>query len=458
VVVSGDTLSRIAGRAYGEPMMFRAIVEANADVLRGNPEAIEVGMTLQIPCLDASGQPVTAEGAAAAVASMEAAMAAEGPLTPAELDALFGPVALFPDQVLTPVLVATTFPLDVVKAGRFVEEKADLTDEERSAEALKQPWDDSVTQLAAGFPDLVTRMSDHIDWTEQAGEAVVAQTDGVLESIQRLRAKAQETGYLADGPTQNVEVVNEVITIAPTEPNVVYVPTYDSQVVYTTPVTTPPYYYYDDGDDWEDALATGAIILGGAVILDEIFDDDDWGGWDGDDIDWDGGDIDIDRGDREISIGGGDREINIDRDTTIGGDRTTIGGGDRTAVADRDRADAISRPGSAATADRDAARVKIENRKASGGAAATLPASRPNASGATAADRRASTATRPTTANRSAEVSRPQATRQPTARAPSRSNTFQNTSGSRSSSAAASNRGRSSAGRSGGGRSGGGRR
>jgi uncharacterized membrane protein YgcG len=450
VVVSGDTLSRIAGRAYGEPMMFGAIVEANADVLRGNPEAIEVGMTLQIPCLDASGQPVTAEGAAAAVASMEAAMAAEGPLTPAELDALFGPVALFPDQVLTPILVATTFPLDVVKAGRFVEETAELTDEERSAEALKQPWDDSVKQLAAGFPDLVTRMSDHIDWTEQAGEAVVAQTDGVLESIQRLRAKAQETGYLADGPTQNVEVVNEMITIAPTEPNVVYVPTYDSQVVYTTPVTTPPYYYYDDGDDWEEALATGAIILGGAIILDEIFDDDDWGGWDGDDIDWDGGDIDIDRGDREISIGGGDREINIDRDTTIGGDRT--------AVADRDRADAISRPGSAATADRDAARAKIENRKASGGAAATLPASRPNASGATAADRRASTATRPTTANRSAEVSRPQTTRQPTARAPSRSNTFQNTSGSRSSSAAASNRGRSSAGRSGGGRSGGGRR
>jgi nucleoid-associated protein YgaU len=459
VVVPGDTLSEIAGRAYGDPMLFRALVDANPDVLGGNPEAIEVGMELAIPCLDASGQPVAADAAA----TMEAAMAAEGPLTAAELDTLFGPVALFPDQVLTPVLVATTFPLDVVKAGRFIEENAELSDEERSAQALAQPWDDSVKQLAAGFPDLVTRMNDHIDWTEQAGEAVVAQTDDVLGSIQRLRAKAQETGYLADGPTQTVEVVNNVITIAPTEPNVVYVPTYDSQVVYTTPVTAPPYYYYDDGDDWEDALATGAIILGGAIILDEIFDDNDWDGWDNDDIDWDGGDIDIERGDREVSIGGGDREINIDRDTTIGGDRTNISGGDRTTIGsgDRDRPDAATRPGSAGTADRDAARAKIEGRKASGGTTATLPASRPNASRATATDRRATEATRPSTTNRSSQVSRPQTTRQPTARTPSRSNTFSNTSGSRSQSVSASNRGRSSAGssgRSGGGRSGGGRR
>ncbi len=80
-------------------------------------------MALVVPCLDASGQPMTAETAA----TMEAAMAAEGPLTAAELDTLFGPVALFPDQVLTSVLVATTFPLDVVKAGRFVEENAELT-------------------------------------------------------------------------------------------------------------------------------------------------------------------------------------------------------------------------------------------------------------------------------------------------------------------------------------------
>lgn len=438
VVVSGDTLSRIAGRAYGEPMLFGPIVEANPDVLRGNPEALQVGMALQIPCLDAGGQPLTAEAAA----SMEAVVAAEGPLTPADLDTLFGPVALFPDQVLTPVLVAVTFPLDVVKAGRFVAQSADLTAGERSAQALAQPWDDSVKQLAAGFPDVVTRMSDHIEWTEQAGEAVVAQTDDVLDAIQRLRARAQETGYLADGPTQTVETVNNTITITPTEPNVVYVPTYDSQIVYTTPVAAPPY-YYDDGTDWGEALAVGAIILGGAIILDEIFDDDDWDGWDGDDIDWDRGDINIDRGDRNISIGGGDREIDIDRDTTIGGDRTTIVGGDRTSMATGDRNTAIS-------ADRDVALQKIETRKSAGGSVATLPATRPSA-GLSASSRTTAATTRTTTANRTAAVARPQTTRQPTARAPGSVNAFENMSGSRSSSFSASTRGRASvAGRSGG--------
>lgn len=440
VVAPGDTLSRIAGRAYGEPMLFGPIVEANLDVLGGNPESIEVGMALQIPCLDASGRPLTAEAAA----SMEDVVAAEGPLSQAELDTLFGPVALFPDQVLTPVLVAVTFPLDVVKAGRFVEQSADLTAEERAAQALAQPWDDSVKQLAAGFPDLMTRMSDHIEWTEQAGEAVVAQTDDVLDAIQRLRASAQETGYLADGPTQNVEVVNNTITITPSEPNVVYVPTYDSQIVYSTPVTTPPYYYYDDDDDWQEALAAGAIILGGAIILDEIFDDDDWDGWDGDDIDWDSGDINIDRGDREINIGGGDREINIDRDVTIGGDRTSIGTVDRTSLSGGDRAATTSRLPTGGSSDRDVARQKIETRQMTGGSVATLPATRPSI-GTSAASRPAAATTRPTTANRAAEVSLPQTTRQPTARAPSSSNAFTNTSGSRSATLSASNRGRSSA-------------
>ena len=180
-------------------------------------------------------------------------------------------------------------------------------------------------ELAAAFPDLVTRMNDHIDWTEQAGEAVLAQTDDVLASIQRLRAKAQENGYLVDnagaerrdgGRTRSSSSLHS--------PGVVYVPTYQSEVVYTTPITTPPVYYYDDydGDDWEDAVIAGGIILGGAIILDEIFDDNDWDGWDDwdndVDLDWDGGDITIDRGD-----------INIDRDEINigGGDRVTIGDG-----------------------------------------------------------------------------------------------------------------------------------
>ena len=332
VISSGDTLSRVSERAYGDPMLYGILADANWDALGGDPEHLSVGMSITIPCIDASGKILKPEEAAEAAGSLEAVVIAEGPLTPTELDTLFGPVALFPDQVLTPVLVAVTFPLDVVKAGRFVEGAASLSDKERSAKAADQAWDDSVRELAAGFPDLVTRMSDNIDWTEQAGEAVVAQTDEVLAAIQRLRTKAQDNGYLVENEAQKVEEVNDKIVISPASPGVVYVPTYDSEVVYTTTVVGAPIYHYgyggygyvyDDDDDWDDALVAGGIILGGAIILDEIFDDDDWDGWDSDDdIDWDRGDITIDRSDVDIDIDRGD--INIGD-----GDRASIGDGDR---------------------------------------------------------------------------------------------------------------------------------
>ena len=231
-------------RAYGDPMLYGILADANWDALGGDPEHVTVGMSITIPCIDANGKVLTPEEAAEAAASLEAVVVAKGPLTPAELDTLFGPAALFPDQVLTPVLVAVTFPLDVVKAARFVEGAAALSDQERAAQAADKPWDDSVRELAAGFPDLVTRMSDNIDWTEQAGEAVVAQTDEVLAAIQRLRTKAQENGYLVDNEAQKVEEVNDNIVISPASPGVVYVPTYDAQVVYTTPVVGPPVYHY----------------------------------------------------------------------------------------------------------------------------------------------------------------------------------------------------------------------
>ena len=488
VISSGDTLSRVSERAYGDPMLYGILADANWDALGGDPEHLTVGMSITVPCIDADGKVLTPEEAAEAAESLEAVVIAEGPLTPAELDTLFGPVALFPDQVLTPVLVAVTFPLDVVKAGRFVEGAADLSDQERAAQAADKPWDDSVRELAAGFPDFVTRMSDNIDWTEQAGEAVVAQTDEVLAAIQRLRAKAQENGYLVDNEAQKVEEVNDKIVISPASPGVVYVPTYDSKVVYTTPVVGAPVYHYgygsygyvyDDDDDWDDALVAGAIILGGAVILDEIFDDDDWDGWDSDDdIDWDGGDITIDRGDVDIDIDRGDINIGDGDRANIGdGDRAQIGGGDRVSIGDSDRtqidrgdlarigdrtgdrAGAGSLPANRGSisnaASRDVARQKIEARKTTGAAPANLRTSRPAASRSAASTSRALTQSRTTTQPAPA-ISRPKTSRPPTARAPSRSSAFQQPSRSRPS--ASSSRGRASAGRGGGSRGGGGRR
>jgi hypothetical protein len=496
-VASGDTLSLIARRAYGDPQLYGFIADANWDALGGNPENISVGMALTIPCVDATGKVLTAEEAGALAGTLAGVVNAPGPLAADQLDTLFGPVALFPDAVLSRVLVAVTFPLDVVKAGRFIADSAELPETERATQARAQQWDASVQELAAAFPDIVTRMNEHIDWTEQAGEAVLAQTDDVLDAIQRLRAKAQENGYLVDNEAQDVVTQDDTIIIEPAQPGVVYVPTYQSEVVYTTPITSPPVYYYDDwDDDWDDALIAGGIILGGAIILDEIFDDDDWDGWgdwdDDVDLDWDRGDITIDRGDinidrDEINIGSGDRigdgQIGDGQRPNIGdgqlgdgqrgqigdgqlGDGTRRDGSDRVSIGDVERPE-ITRPPRAETRpaagdrqtvgsspSREAARSKIESRQAAGGGVANLPASRPSVS-------RPSTGSRPSagtlqtspsrslSADRGSSISRPTTTRQPTARAPSRSNTFERSSGSRAS--AASSRGRSSAARSGGG-------
>lgn len=482
-VASGDTLSSLSGRAYGDPQLYNLIAEANRDNLGGNAENIAVGMALTIPCVDASGAVLSAEAAADQAASIQAAIAAEGPLTPDQLDSLFGPVALFPDPVLSKLLVAVTFPLDVVKAGRFVAESAGLSDKERASKAATQPWDPSVRDMAAAFPDLVTRMSDHIDWTEQAGEAIVAQTDDALASIQRLRAEAQANGYLVDNEAQKIQTTGDTIYIAPANPSVVYVPTYDSQVVYTTPATAPPVYHYDNyDDDWDDVLLTGGIMLGSAIILDEIFDDDDWddwGDWDNDvDVDWNGGDISIDRGDITVNggnvINGGNigdgniGNVNIgdrDRPGALGkpGDRVGLDG-KRTSIGDLDRPQIGNRPEGAASiasqARRDAARETIKTRQSSGDGIAKLPATRPAAAKRPdvakrpdGAKRPAVAATRPTATPRKAAVSKPAVKRSPAARTPSRSSAFSRPSGG-SRASAASSRGRSSAG----GRSGGGRR
>ena len=511
VVASGDTLSRVSERAYGDSQLYGFIADENWDALGGNPENVSVGMSLAIPCVDANGQVVTPEQAAASAAALDDVVAAEGTITPDQLDTLFGPVALFPDQVLTPVLVAVTFPLDVVKAGRFVEESSELSDDERAAEAAAQDWDDSVKELAAAFPDLVTRMSDHIDWTEQAGEAVVAQTDDVLASIQRLRGTAQDNGYLVDNEAQKIEEEGDKIVISSASPGVVYVPTYDPKVVYTTPVVGAPIYQYgydyNHHADWRDALATGGIILGTAIVLDNIFDDDDhWHGWDiNDNIDWDRGDITIDRGD--INIDRGDRgDINIgggDRVSIGNGDRPQIGngnrpqfGGDRIGIGDSerpqiDRGDlanlgdrvgasgglqAVTRPANrkpiANDASREMARQKIEARKSSGARPVTLPTSRPQAARPNASTRPATLPSRPLAARpsadgaraaiqnrpttRAAPLSRPAAKRAPATKAKSRSTSFHKPSGGHRAAASAARGHKSKGG--GGGRRGGGRR
>ncbi|XDA97014.1 DUF3300 domain-containing protein [Sulfitobacter sp. LCG007] len=240
-----------------------------------------------------------------------------------ELQVLVAPVALFPDTLLVQILVAATSPLDVIKADRLLDESGDATPEEIGALVSEEDWDESVSVLAEAFPDVLSDMAEHVEWTESIGTAMLAQSDDVLAAIQTLRQDAVETGALESGAEQTVEVsTDNTVVIQPTDPQIVYVPQYQPQQVF------PQTYAYGDPDGYErwdigDTLASGAIAFGAFALIDDIFDDDDdWHGYWGcrDCGGWNGGpiirdpDIDLDI-DGNVNIA---NRVNIDRDEIRG--------------------------------------------------------------------------------------------------------------------------------------------
>src|SRR5262249_7959888 len=120
-------------------------------------------------------------------------------LSAGEIDALLSPVALYPDTLLSQVLMAATYPLEVVQASRWPKENKGLKDDALKAAAAKQGWDDSVTALLA-TPSVLDMMSDKLDWTQKLGDAMLAQQTDVMDGVQRLRAKAEANNKLQSTP------------------------------------------------------------------------------------------------------------------------------------------------------------------------------------------------------------------------------------------------------------------
>lgn len=145
--------------------------------------------------------------------------------SPSELDDLLGPVALYPDDLIALILPAATFGTDIVLAARYFEEGGDI---EKVGE---QPWDESVRALAH-FPDVIKWMNDNLSWTLDLGDAYALQPAEVMKSVQRLRARAYAAGTLRDTPQQQILADGDVIRIVSAEENVIYVPTYDTEIVY----------------------------------------------------------------------------------------------------------------------------------------------------------------------------------------------------------------------------------
>ncbi len=154
-------------------------------------------------------------------------------LSEEELDELVAPVALYPDTLLIQILVAATYPLDIIKAQRFLIDNNGLEQDALTDAVEAEPWDPSVQVLATAFPDVLNRMADNVDWTEMAGNAMLAQSDDVMAAVQRMREAAIDAGSLVDTEEQEVtRDETEAVVIIPSDPEVIYVPTYNTQTVY----------------------------------------------------------------------------------------------------------------------------------------------------------------------------------------------------------------------------------
>lgn len=248
--------------------------------------------------------------------------------TTAQIDQWVAPVALFPDPLLSQVLMAATYPANVVQAVQWSHDNPKLEGDAAVQAVSNQPWDPSVKSLVA-FPQLTALMGENPQWVQNLGDAFLAQPKDVMDSVQKLRSMAQQTGTLKTTPQQTVTTapvtVNQnnttvkessgtssapapaptVIKIEPTDPQVVYVPTYNPTTAYGTWPNTayPPVYLPPPedqfGDNFVDGLGFGLGIVTTAALFGSI-------DWDDDDYDHHGGGGGYNRN--------GDNNINIDVD------------------------------------------------------------------------------------------------------------------------------------------------
>jgi hypothetical protein len=157
-----------------------------------------------------------------------------------QIEQLVAPIALYPDALLAQIFMAATYPLDIVQADRWLEDHGELTGEALEKAAAEEDWDPSVQALVF-FPEVLGYMSDNLNWTQDLGDAVLAQQKDVTDAVQRLRKEAQAAGTLKSTEQQTVEAKGSTIIVQPAKPDVVYVPSYNPATAYgqsAPPATT----------------------------------------------------------------------------------------------------------------------------------------------------------------------------------------------------------------------------
>ena len=200
-----------------------------------------------------------------------------------QVEQLVAPIALYPDPLLTQVLMASTYPLEVVEAARWSRDNPSVTGQALQDAMQAQSWDPSVKTLTA-VPQTLQMMSDKLDWTQQLGDAFLAQQQDVLDAVQKLRAEAQAAGNLQSTPQQIVTTAptpiggaatspEQPIVIEPVNPDVYYVPVYNPAVAYGAWnfAAYPPFYWSPPGFVASNVVSFAAGVAVGSAI---------WGGCD----------------------------------------------------------------------------------------------------------------------------------------------------------------------------------
>ena len=227
--------------------------------------------------------------------------------TAAQIDQWVAPIALYPDALLSQILMASTYPANVIQAAQWSKDNPKMEGDAAIQAVASQPWDPSVKSLVA-FPQLMSLMGENPPWVQNLGDAFLAQPKDVMDSVQRLRALAQKTGALQSTPQQTVTTVTKpapaktrateatttttsapaptVIKIESADPQVVYVPTYNPNTVYGTWPNTaypPTYLPPTPGEQFGNSFVNGLGFSLGVATTYAIFSNIDWD----DDDDWD---------------------------------------------------------------------------------------------------------------------------------------------------------------------------
>jgi hypothetical protein len=215
----------------------------------------------------------------------QAGSAADSPWTPEALEDLLAPVALYPDPVLAQVLATSTNPQEVLDAGNWLIQNPNLSGKELERAASAAGFTPPMIALVQ-FPTVVDMMCMQMDWTNELGTAFRADEPGVLDAVQRLRKQAVDMGNLSSSEQLKVSTEEhqgqQVVVVQPAQPQVVYVPQYDPQTVYTqpAPAATTTTTTTETGHSTGALITTGLLAFGAGILVNEAFDDDDDDDWD----------------------------------------------------------------------------------------------------------------------------------------------------------------------------------